>query len=519
MLSKRIASGLFIMFVLGLFLIACQPDELDTASARSIEWRHSDVTDIENRIFSAVNDAVTLEMRDNRIPGVALAIVKDGRTIYKKGYGLENVETGQIVDPDKTIFRIGSTSKALTLLTLARMIDDGRLNRTDSVVRLFSGIPNSQNFSAPITFDHLLTHTSGFDQPGYGRQIGGFELALAERQAARPSLSNFLTANPNLRRINLPGEYFRYDTYGPTLAGAIMEKVTDHSYADMMKQEMFDEIGMTRTAVEVRPENYPNLAKGHGYIDGEFITQPYEIYLTTPASSIDSTAADMGRLLEALTGGGRNEYGRLFSEETARAVLSPHYRPHPDFAGMTHGLWESLSVGRGSDAIPIRTIGHGGDMWGFNGSMEIIPEFNLGFYVVANRNGEGGGPRVSIGRTVMLAILSVLTPDRKAEPATVPAIDSSIDLSEYAGDYFWGVYCHTCSAVEFELGAWRKPRPISISSSDGTLRIEDKEYVWLSADMFISMDGFDQIFFKRGKDGQITSFSRREDPTVYERSG
>jgi len=184
---------------------------------------------------------------------------------------------------------------------------------------------------------------------------------------------------------------------------------------------------------------------------------------------------------------------------------------------MTHGLWESFSVGTGPDAIPIRTIGHGGDMWGFNGALEIIPEFNLGFYVVANRNGEGGGPRVSIGRTVMRAILSVLTPDREAEPADVPSVNTSLDLNEYEGQYYWGVYCHTCSQEEFELGAWRKPSPISISSSGGVLHIEGDEYIRLEADIFIKGDGYEQIFFNRNEAGQITSFSRREDPTVYER--
>lgn len=459
-------------------------------------------------------------MRDNHIPGVAIAIVRDGRTIYKQGYGLANAETGEPVDPDRTIFRIGSISKALTLLTLTLLIDDGGVSRSDDVAAYFPdmAIENPAGFEDPVTIDHLLTHTTGFDQPGYGRQIGEFERSLEERKAMRPSLPEFL-GDRNLRRFNAPGDYFVYDTYGATLAGAIIERVTGLPYADAMKQEMFTPLGMMRTSVEAAPQNLPDLAKGHGYVDSEYVTMPYEVYVTPPASSIDATAADIGRLLEALTGGGANAAGRLFSEETSRAVLDPQYRPHPEFAGMTHGLWESLQLGRGADAIPVRTLWHGGDMWGFNSQMEIVPEYNLAIFVAANRNSEGGGPVVKIARPVMRAIMGVLDPDRAAEAAEVPPRDPNMDLSGYVGDYYWPTYCHACTDDEFALGAWRRQDAIEVRSSNGALQIWDQDFLPLGDDVLVNADGFEPLFFKRNEAGDVTSFSRREGPAAYERAG
>jgi len=497
-------------------LTACQ--QAPAASEEAPEERVTTAGAIaeDKDLFEAIDQAIETEMRDNHIPGVAVVIVRDGQTIYKQGYGVANAETNEPVDPDRTIFRIGSTSKALTLLALTRLVDDGRLDRDTAVSDYFAAIENGDAFPRPVTVENLLTHTTGFDQPGFGRQLGGFEYSISERQAARPSLSDFLS-DRNLRRINPPGALFRYDTYGPTLAGVILEQVTGLPFDEAMQQEMFAPLGMELSSVEVRPEHEDLLASGHGYVDGAYETTPYEIYMTTPASSIDATAADMGRLLEALTGDGSNAHGRFISEAMQQTILRPHYRPREGFAGMSHGLWESLSEGRGEGAIPIRTLGHGGDMWGFNGSMTLIPELDLAFYVIANRNGEGGGPRVKIGGPVMQAILATLLPDRVAQMIDAPPINPDADLSAYEGTYYWSVFCHTCTPAEFELGAWRRPNPILVEAQSGRLSIDGRKFVPLGEDVFVDETGFDQIFFKRNASGAISSYSFKEDPTAYEK--
>ncbi len=143
------------------------------------------------------------------------------------------------------------------------------------------------------------------------------------------------------------GEYFRYGTYGSTLAGAIIEKVTGQPYATAMRKEMFEPLGMSRSFVEADEKHLKDLALGYGFVGDRYVSQPYEVYVTTPASSVDATPADMGRLLEALTGDGANTNGRFLSPQTARTVLAPQFRPHPEFLGLSHGLRESYARGGG----------------------------------------------------------------------------------------------------------------------------------------------------------------------------
>ncbi|MEO0452378.1 MAG: serine hydrolase domain-containing protein, partial [Pseudomonadota bacterium] len=196
------SSAQFGMAACALFLLTgCQPQPEHVASPTASA--PSDATSLHAQLFEKIDAAIETEMQDNHIPGVAVVLVQGGETIYKKGYGVANIETGAPVDPDTTIFRIGSTSKALSLLALTRLIDDARVSRTDDVSDYFAEIENPIGYTDPVQVEHLLTHTTGFDQIGYGRQLGGFEYSISERQAARPSLSEFL-GDRNLRRINPP---------------------------------------------------------------------------------------------------------------------------------------------------------------------------------------------------------------------------------------------------------------------------------------------------------------------------
>ncbi len=184
-----------------------------------------------------VDAVVQQQMADTHLPGAAVVVVLNGETVLKRGYGLADVEAGRRVDPDKTLFRIASVSKALTCLAVTRLVQEGELSLDDDVAKFSPGTRN--------------------------------------------------VSSGKLRRVTAPGLHSRYDTCGISLAGLAIEHATE-------------------------------LSSRHA---------------TTPTSSVDSTPADMGRLLEALTGGGANSHGGLFGQATCEAVLSPQYRPHPCSGG------------------------------------------------------------------------------------------------------------------------------------------------------------------------------------------
>lgn len=498
-----------------IFLILFMVPIVSCEQKNKIAKEVQNAEDLE-RLQHTIDTIVASEMERTHIPGVGLAIVKEGKTIYKNGYGTANVATGKKVDPDTTIFRIGSISKALTLLTLTRLIDDGRIDMDEDVSRYMDGIENPNNYRTPVQMRHLLTHTAGFDQIGLGRHIYEFELPLDERKSKRPQIADFLGAG-NLRRVTPAGDYYRYDTYGTTLAGAIIELVTGMRYPKAMKKELFEPIGMTRSFVEVDERYMDDLAVGHGYNNGEYQIAPYEVYLTTPASSIDATPADMGRLLEALTGDGANAYGRLFTSKMAKEVLAPQFRPHPEFMGKTHGLEESRLWGMAPDAYAIRTVGHGGDMLGVKTFMIVVPSLKLGIFVAANRNREAGGGPVSLWRPIINALLEHYGLEKGVKAFPVPQEPEQVDLREYVGNYYFGVFCHSCTAEEFDQGAWEASYLRQITITNGMLALGDDLYVPMGNDVFVRNDGYEKIYFGRDKDKKISFFVFSDNVNAFER--
>ncbi len=494
-------------------LLGCSKVEAPSSQPQAVPEAAASYSDLT----AAVDETILSYMAENHLPGAAVVMVKDGKSIFLRGYGLANIEQDLAVDPETTVFRIGSISKALTLLTLTRLADDGRVGLADDVARYFDGISNPRRLERPITLADLLTHTAGLDQIGIGRQVRDFGRPLAERQAARPSITEFLRAD-NLRRVTPAGQYFRYDTYGATLAGAVIERVTGLPYDQAMRQEMFEPLGMIRSSVEVEPQYRDDLALGYGFVNGEYVAQPYEIYVTTPASSIDATVADMGRLLVALTGSGSNEHGRLFQPATAAAVLAPQFRPHPEFLGQTHGLRES-KAGSGPAAQRVRTVGHGGGMLGFNASMTIIPEFDFGIFMVTNRNSEAGGGQVRLGRAVLATVIDSLVAESAAAALSVPNIAPLQDLSDYVGDYYFGVFCHSCSAQELARGGWPRGVHRPVKAVDGTLQVGDEQYIPRGDDVFVESEGRRMIYFGRDEEARVSFYVYSTSVDTFERIG
>ncbi|MEM1056634.1 MAG: serine hydrolase [Bacteroidota bacterium] len=497
-----------------LFLLLVSATACSSAQHAEPESSRSEIAELEAILDAIVREE--LELRHQ--PGVAVVIVQDGETLIKRGWGVANVETGQPVDPDKTLFRIGSVSKALTGLALARLIDRGVIGMEDDVAPIIDGIRNVSGGEAPVTVRNLLTHTGGFDQiGGFDRQIRDFHLPLDRRMAMRPSLGGYL-ADDRLRRVTPPGHVFRYDTFGITLAGHVAAEAVGLTYAEMMRQELFEPIGMTRSFVEADAEHRADLARGYGWVDGEFVEQPYEVYVTTPASSIDATPADMGRLLEVLTGGGANAHGRLFSEETAAAVLAPQYRAHPDFAGATHGMWESTEMDIPSEP-QVRTVGHGGSLLGYATSFSVYTEPNVGVFVVTNRNFESGGGPDQVRARVAQAIVDAFY-DRdvstKTFPETVAVGDR--DLREYAHDFYDGVHCRTCTDAEFAAGAWPRRPAQEVRVTERGLRIGEHTFLpTADPDVFVRSDNDRAVFFGREASGRVSYFVYSTSPYAFER--
>ncbi len=477
--------------VLGCLLISAAPAVQQTSEAPAGPLDEQGLAEFLAPILAE-------SMAAEHVPGAAVVVVGDGTVLFASGYGVADVETKRPVDPGTTLFRIGSISKALTALGVMSLADRGKVALDQDVNRYLSKVRVDERFEEPVTLDHLLTHTGGFDQIGAGRN---FTVA-----SERPSLEAFLARD--LRRIRPPGRQSCYDTYGISLAGCVAGAVSGLGYEKFMRQEVFEPLGMTRTYVEAPAELLEHLARGYSFEAGRYVTQPYEYYASTPASSIDSTALDMARLMIAVLGDGSNEHGRLYGAATSELVERPQFRYRPELPGFTHGLWEEFQSGQ-------RLIHHGGTMRGYSAEMALLPEYDLGIFVCLNRDSETGPP-TRLTETVVSRLVSAWFPRPPARETSSPGKPLSIDTARFAGIYVDSLFCHLCDEGE---GWWPDSLQVLTSAGPGMLRDGALELVAVEPLVFASADGQLKYFFQEDSKGRLLSYvsTDRAPGTTFER--
>src|SRR5262245_9643412 len=296
-----------------------------------------------------VDGVIDEQMQAEHIPGAAFVFVQNGEVVLAKGYGLANLERRQPVSAETTIFRIGSISKVFTAEAVMQLADRGELDLHADVNRYLKRVKVPATFAEPVTADHLLSHTAGFDEIRPGTQ--------APDQASVAPLPDFLDSR--LVRLWPPGRVPMYSTYGMTLAGALVEDVSGLPFEDYLARNIWKPLGMRRTCITVPPELAGDVATGYEFVDGRDEAQAWEWYHTTPASSINSTAADMATWMIEHLHEGRFGDVRTMSEAAARTMHATHTTGHPGLAGLAYGFEEE----RYND---LRLLEHGGNVAGFS---------------------------------------------------------------------------------------------------------------------------------------------------------
>jgi CubicO group peptidase (beta-lactamase class C family) len=190
---------------------------------------------------------VVAEMHRSRIPGLALAVVKDSRVLIAKGYGLANVEHHVPVTPS-TVFQSGSLAKQFAATAVMLLAEDGKLPLDDPVGRFFAAVPQSWN---GMTVRHLLSHTSGLqDYPD------DFDL---RRDYTEDEMLAMVKAAP---LAFAPGERWSYSNLGYVTLGILIRKVSGQFYGDYLTERIFKPLGMTTARVISESDIVPNRAAG-----------------------------------------------------------------------------------------------------------------------------------------------------------------------------------------------------------------------------------------------------------------
>lgn len=432
------------------------------------------------------------------VPGAVISIVKDGKVIFTKGYGVADIEKNTPVIPYKTIFRIGSITKVFTATAVMQMADRRKISLTDDVNTYLTSVKVPNAFSRPITFSDLLTHTSGLDEISIGRHT-------SDKSKVVP-LNEFLKTRI-VRRFP-PGEIISYNSYNLALAALAVEQITKTPFKLYLQQNIFDALQMNRTSItEVKKMHEQDLASGYEYTGNKYRKLPFEWFNTYPASDINGTATDMARFMIAHLEKGAIGSKRILSERAAREMQATHFRNHPKVPGWAYGFYEGT-------VNNLRFIEHGGGMDdGYSALMTLVPEKDLGIFVACNT--ENGG--VAIGEAVKTAFFNQYFPIETKPYVPQTRNPSPDSLKKFAGKYRSIIYCHTCPA---DSGAY-VPDPFEVKvTDDGMLSFKGGRWKQIEPMLFVLANGerAGQVLFgfKENAKGEIT-FMFYDTFNVYEK--
>jgi CubicO group peptidase (beta-lactamase class C family) len=386
-------------------------------------------------------------MKDWEVPGLAIAIVKDDRIVFAKGYGVRELGGTAAVD-EHTLFAIGSSSKAFTAATVAMLVDEGKIKWDDPVTKYLPGFQLFDPYSTrELTVRDLVTHRSGLERGDLLWYASAYDRNEVLRRV------RFLKPSWSLR------SRFGYQNIMFLAAGQIMPAVTGKEWDDIVRERIFVPLGMNESSTSIRKfAGIDNVASPHSKIDDKLQKVAWRnIDNIGPAGSINSNVTDMAQWLRTNLGGGMYEKKKVLSAGAVKEMQTPqtiiriegqNERLYPEAHFLAYGQGWFLSDFRGR-----KLVEHGGAIDGMRSEVAMLPEEKLGVVILTNRHGSVL-PHVLAYR-VLDAYLGVAKRDwsaellkkfkvleeqakaaeKKIEDERVKGTSPSLALEKYAGTY------------------------------------------------------------------------------------
>jgi CubicO group peptidase (beta-lactamase class C family) len=400
-----------------------------------------------------VDELVENTLKSFKVPGIAVAIVKDGKIVLSKGYGVKSILTNEKVDSN-TLFGIASNSKAFTTAALAMLVDEKKINWDDKVIQY---IPEFKMYNDYVTNEFtirdLVTHRSGLG-------LGAGDLMIW------PDGSDFKAIDiiRNLQYLK-PVSAFRtkydYDNLLYIVAGEVIQKASGKTWCDFIEERILKPLEMKNSAASfLRLKDSSNIIAPHVPTDGKLkVISRYKNQTFDAAAGIYSSANDLSKwMIMQLQNGkyGLEKQHQLFSKKeqdemwSLQTIIPANTRPpyNTNFSG--YGLGWFLS-----DIKGYKQVTHTGGLEGIVTQTTLFPELNLGIVVLTNQ--QSGAAFTAITNTIKDSYLNIPNTNyvefySKREKDNIAEADKStdevwatvannlkekkkIDLNKYTGFY------------------------------------------------------------------------------------
>jgi CubicO group peptidase (beta-lactamase class C family) len=338
--------------------------------------------------FAGFDEFVAATMKQWNVPGLAIAVIRDGKVLLAKGYGTRDIESGAPVTPS-TLFAIGSISKSFTVTALGMLVDEGKLD-WDKPLRNY--LPDFQLYdpvaSERFTPRDLVTHRSGL--PRHDLVWYGSDLTRAEMYRRL----RFLPPSRDFRAA------YQYQNLMYMTAGILVERLSGMRWEEFVRQRIFQPLGMTNSNFSVNDSqkaadfSYPHGTTRAGERETVIRIPFRNIDEIGPAGSINSSVDQMIRYVEFHIGQGKYGDRQLLSEANAQQMQTPQMvMPGPmqydEVFHSSYGLGFVITAYRGH-----KLVSHGGGIDGFVALLSFMPRDKIGMIVLTNLSGNNPVPQI-----------------------------------------------------------------------------------------------------------------------------
>lgn len=353
-----------------------------------------------NKPVTTKVDQVFAQFDKPDFPGCALAVIKDGQIVYKRGYGMSNLEYGIPISPS-SIFHIASISKEFTAMSIVLLASQGKLSLDDDVRKY---VPEVPDFGGRITIRHLIHHTSGLRDQWSLLELAGW------RKDDVITEGDILELVSRQKALNFkPGEEHLYSNTGYTLLAVIVKRVSGQALREFAEANIFKPLGMTRThfhddhtmIVKDRTSAYQP-RKGGG------LRVSIPVFDTYGATSLFTTVEDMAK------------WDQNFVDKTVggEAVLAQMLTPGVLNSGKKLTYAFGLAVGAYKG---LKTVGHGGADAGYRSDFIRFPDQRFSVVCLCNFSRSNPGMLTRRVADIYLADQLKQPPPRESKPTTTAA--------------------------------------------------------------------------------------------------
>jgi CubicO group peptidase (beta-lactamase class C family) len=413
------------------------------------------------------------------VAGATVSIVANGRTVFAKGYGWADVDARRHVEPDRTLFRIGSISKLFVWTSVMQLVEQGRLDLHEDVNHYLKNLRVPDAYDRPVTLADLMTHSPGFED----RVVGLFADDTAAMRPMEEVLAEQMPA-----RVRPPGDVTSYSNHGTALAMQIVQDVSGEPWIEYIERHILEPLGMTHTTFRQPLPEAMAADMSVGYKSGGTKAQAFELVPLGAVGACSSTATDMARFMTAHLQLGRLGDARILREATAREMQSVLFRNGPTVNPFLHGFADLSRYG-------LHMIGHGGDTFWFHSQLTLLPEHDVAVFI--SMNTAASGPGAFVGDFLRHAFGDEGEPTRIRPPA-----DFATRADRFTGRFRSNRFVHTDFAKIAALQTWKVS-----NSGDTALALhfgEDRLWIETAPLTFRAARSDRVVVFRGDDDGNIT---------------